>query len=314
MARKRLSPAALTALSDRRAPEMKSDRPPISSIVADAAGRDALMEAAHAHKAARDEGRLIVDLPLAAVEARYLVRDRLAADGEEMATLRASIEARGQQTPVEVEDLGNGRYGLISGWRRLEALRAIGAGTVKALVRTPATASDAYVAMVEENEIRAALSFYERARVAALAAERGVFPTAEIAVRQLFRHASRPKRSKILSFLRLYRALDDALRFPAALSERQGLALAKALEAGQGAEVRLRAALTEVAPETAEAERAALAAALRPARKPQAPTERDAPSGIRLFAEKGRVELTGAAVDEAFVADLRAWLARRPVP
>ena len=88
--------------------------------------------------------------------------------------------------------------------------------------------------MVEENEIRVGLSYYERARIAARAAELGVFPDTASALARLFASASRAKRSKIGSFLRLYTALDDRLRFPAAIPERLGLRLARALDADAG--------------------------------------------------------------------------------
>jgi hypothetical protein len=88
--------------------------------------------------------------------------------------------------------------------------------------------------MVEENEIRLGLSHYERARVAALAAARGVFDSEEAALRALFATASRPKRSRIRAFLEIYHALDDTLRFPAHLPERLGLALVELVRAGQG--------------------------------------------------------------------------------
>ena len=99
-------------------------------------------------------------------------------------------------------------------------------------MRRPETAQDAYVGMVEENEIRLGLSQYERARVAALAAARGVFADEEAALRALFAGASRPKRSRIRAFLELYHALDDALRFPAAIPERLGLALVERIREG----------------------------------------------------------------------------------
>ena len=91
------------------------------------------------------------------------------------------------------------------------------------MVRRPDSAADAYVAMVEENEIRLGLSQYERARIAALATERGVFPSEKAALLALFASASRAKRSRIRAFLEIYHALDGALRFPAALPERLGL-------------------------------------------------------------------------------------------
>lgn len=86
------------------------------------------------------------------------MRDRIGLDAAEMAPLVESLRTRGQQTPVEVVALEGGRYGLISGWRRVQALRRLCAetgdaarfGTVLALLRQPRDAAEAYVAMVEE--------------------------------------------------------------------------------------------------------------------------------------------------------------------
>ena len=320
--RKRLSPAAALGGDGAPVSEGKQTRPPIASVVADAAGQAAMGEMATEYAAARAEGRLVLSLSLDAIEDDHLVRDRLTVEASEMDALKASIAERGQQTPIEVEDLGQGRYGLISGWRRLEALRALhretnseGFSLVRALIRNLETVSDAYIAMVEENEIRANLSFYERARIAARASERGVYPTAEAAVRDLFRHASRAKRSKIQSFLRLYRALDGVLRFPTGLSERQGLALIKLIEQDEAAAKRLIAALRKAAPATQEAEQAVLVSAMSPGRNSKPKTaglaEVDAPKGLRLRVGPRRVELTGAAITNDLVAEMQAWLAER---
>jgi hypothetical protein len=197
------------------------------------------------------------------------------AEDEEMAALRASLRLHGQRTPVEVTPLSGALpYGLISGWRRLAALKALFAetgearfSTVQALVRRPDTAADAYVTMVEENEIRVGLSHYERARVAARATERGVFPSEKAALLALFATASRAKRSRIRSFLELYHALEGSLRFPAALPERLGLRLVEAVRAGRGAEI--AAAIAAADPATPEAEAAALEALLAPPRPPR---------------------------------------------
>ena len=134
---------------------------------------------------------------------------------------------------------------------------------MQALVRRPETAAAAYVAMVEENEIRLGLSQYERARVAARAAARGVFADEEAALRALFATASRPKRSRIRAFVALYHGLDAALRFPAAIPERLGLALVERLREGRGPAI--AAALAAAAPATPEAELALLARLARPA-------------------------------------------------
>ena len=100
--------------------------------------------------------------------------------------------------------------------------------TVQALVRRPETAADAYVAMVEENEIRVGLSQYERARVAARATERGVFPSEKAALLALFAAASRPKRSRIRAFLELYHALDGVAALSGAPARAAGAAARRA--------------------------------------------------------------------------------------
>lgn len=244
--RRRLNPAQPTYLSAAPAPAATgqpalrpglSVAPPIAQVAGETSAVAALREVSAALDAARTEGRLLLRLPLAAVEADYLVRDRLVVDADDMAHLVASIAEHGQRQPIEVAELGSGRYGLISGWRRLRALGQLAEedgqrfGTVLALLRHPDTAASAYVAMIEENEIRVGLSYYERARVTAKAVEAGVFPTEKAALQRLFSAASRARRSKIGSFLEIHRHLDTALRFPAALPERLGLAIARLLEA-----------------------------------------------------------------------------------
>jgi ParB family transcriptional regulator, chromosome partitioning protein len=237
---------------------------PIARVAADAAAGAALEEMAETLRAAREEGRLVLTLPLGDVAADHLARDRIPVEDEEMTALKESIRLHGQRAPIEVTALkGPLPYGLVSGWRRLAALKALHreAGddrfaTVRALVLRPENAEAAYVAMVEENEIRVGLSYYERARVAALATERGIFPSEQAALRALFATASRPKRSRIGAFVDLFRALDAHLRFPQAIPERLGLRLVERLREGQGAPI--AAALDEAAPESAEAELALL--------------------------------------------------------
>lgn len=249
------------------AAENSPRRAPIADVAGDAAERAALVELAETLRSARTEGRMIQRLPLDAVDEGYLVRDRMAVDEEEMKELCDSLRARGQQTAIEVVDLGGGRWGLISGWRRLTALRRLNAAgegpdSVLALARAPQEAADAYLAMVEENEIRVGLSYYERARIVARAVDKGVFRTDRVALAALFQAASRSKRSKIGSFVRIVRALDQVLRYPAALTERAGLALAAALDADAGLASRLGAALDEAAPSTPEDEAGIVAAAV----------------------------------------------------
>jgi hypothetical protein len=261
----------------RTAPETKSAlgpglAPPIAHVAGDAAARAALDEVSREMAAARNEGRLIQNLPLGAIEASWIVRDRIRPghlDDEEMVALIESLRSHGQRTPIEVSALPGGRFGLISGWRRLTALNHLHAetgsprfATVQALLRSPETAADAYVSMIEENEIRLGLSNFERARIVGKAVEAGVFTTRKEALNGLFGSVSRAKRSKIGSFLTIYQMLDGALLFPERLGERLGLVLARALEARPDLAPQLIAALEAEAPATAEDEQALIQAIL----------------------------------------------------
>lgn len=316
--RKRLNPIASVS-----APLSPVGRAPIADVVGDVSARAALEELTSEMASARAEGRLAQDLPLEEIDVSHLLRDRMGIEDEDMAALVASIRARGQQVPIEVSDLGSEhaplRYGLISGWRRFQAVQALWVETedprfakIRAILRKPEGAADAYLAMVEENEIRAGLSYYERARVAARAAEAGVFPNASSAIGVLFAAASKAKRSKIGSFVRLYEELDDCLRYATAIPERLGLRLAQAMAAGRtGA---LRIALAQAAPETAQEEISVLMGALQDGAAPATktmPAGEEVVSGIQLKRGRASLVLTGPGVDAGLEAALRGWLKTR---
>ena len=282
--RRRLTPAQPDYLGGMHpAPEAPArpfdpaGAPPIARVAAEASASSALQEVAQELAAARSEGRLVLRLPLEAVETGYLVRDRIETDEAGLAALVESIRHHGQRSPIEVAELAPGRYGLISGWRRMAALGRLAAergesGTVLALLRRPESAGAAYVAMVEENEVRLGLSYYERARIVAKSVDAGVFETEQLALRTLFASASRARRSKIGSFVTICRQLDGALGFPAALPERLGLQLARALDADPDAGARIARDLAAAAPADAAAEQALLAAFLRGGAKGRAGT------------------------------------------
>ena len=290
-------------------------------------------------KLARDQGLLMEAIPLDRIDADYLVRDRLIQDEDEMASLRSSIKARGQQSPIEVTRL-NGtpdRFGLISGWRRLMAFRALldetGKSefiTIRALVITPDTAQDAYLAMVEENEIRVNLSFYERARIALRAVHEGVFPDTRTALRILYSSSTRSKRSKIGTFVSLVENFDGVLQHPTEISEKLGLALARELVRDTSfadrlcerlrkaplrtapEELRILSQATVSEPEPVDAPRSISQEASRVAPAPvQARREEIGDVKLQYRPNKSAIHLTGVNVDETFFEDLMKWISSR---
>lgn len=246
----------------RRAAAPLAAPPPIARVAGenarDAAAEIARLKAeAEALQQARAEGRVLMDVALAVIETGYLDRDRIerAEEDEAAQALKASIARDGQRTPIELIELPEGRFGLISGWRRLRALSSLRAetgdprwGVARALVRPEGALGEeglaaAFRAMVEENEIRADLSHYERGRICALAAKGGAYADEEAALQGLFGAVSAPRRSKIRSFLTIYRTLGSLLAWPEAIPERLGLDVAKAIKWGGAAA--LRAALED---------------------------------------------------------------------
>ena len=357
--RKRLTPALggfLDGGSEEARPSLPAGGPhpaPIAQVAGDAAARAALDELSAELQGARADGRLIERLPLGAIDEAYLVRDRMEQAEDEMEALMASLTARGQQAAVEVALLPgeDGRYGLIAGWRRLTALRRLHAATgedrfatIKARVVAPETAQAAYVAMVEENEIRVNLSFYERARIAMRALREGIYPTQRAALQGLFGSTTRSRRSKIGSFIPVVEAFDDVLRHPTAISERLGLALSREIlrspdfvaglrktlakgperNAGEEMQVLVRAVEAQSAPPVPPAPESEPAPEPDPdprAGRPGAGTDKVRVAPIReepvpgiaisFQPEKGRIELRGPGADAALFEALKLWLAER---
>lgn len=198
---------------------------------------------AEAWRLAQNEGRVVAELPLTAIVLDHLMRDRLVVDADEIEELKASIRTNGLRLPIEVVALPEGRYGLISGWRRVTAMQDLHRAdpnlpaTIKAFLRPGHEAGALYTAMVEENELRAQITPYERGRIAVMAAQQGAFSDTDTAIETIFATASKAKRSKIRSFAAVHDTLGEALRFPAELSERNGLRLAHALREGYGAQL-----------------------------------------------------------------------------
>lgn len=312
----RAPPSALAPIAAQAADAAAASTPESSATRADA----------ERYRTALEAGMVITALPLSRIVTDEIIRDRAVIDEAEMAELKASIRAHGLRLPIEVFAIlepttQESEYGLISGWRRLTAMKEIFAETqdvafakINALIRTPDTSADAYVAMVEENEIRADLSQYERGRIAVLAAEQGAFDSYEEAVNSLYATGSKAKRSKIRSFALLHQSLGDVLRFPSHLSERQGLFVAGAVKAGQGGA--LRDAVTQSPAKDATAEWATLERAVksseakpttqgRPKSTPQEITLRDDITLVQERSGKGHViRIVGDAVTDEMMAQI----------
>lgn len=255
---------------------------PIAQIAAQSAGAltgpDTEQRAARArneaeaaqYRSAQARGLVMLEIPLSDIAADAMLRDRTVLDRGELEELKSSIAASGMRLPIEVFEAAvdaRAPYGLLSGYRRLlavqELLTLTGAEayrTIRALVRPAASAGSAFASMVEENEVRAPLSHFERGRIAVMAAKQGAFVNTEDAVARMFPVASKAKRSKVRSFALIFEELGDMLSFPESLTEKQGLRLASALR--DGAEPRLREVLASGHGDTAEAEWVLLDAAI----------------------------------------------------
>jgi ParB family chromosome partitioning protein len=291
---------------------------PIADMAGASAATAALEEVSTELANARTEGRLVAKLPLSAIDGSHLMRDRILIDSDDMMTLMTSIRSRGQQTPIEVLETSPGHYGLISGWRRLSAMRQLNDMTdgqrftdILAFIRTPTSAQEAYLSMVEENEVRVGLSYYERAQIVVRTVQAGVYPNAKRALQTLFSNASRAKRSKIKSFIPIVEALGGVLQYPAAISERVGLELSQRLEDEDFA-ARLRKEINAADIQSLETEQSLISAALAPERpkpsvKPATTPEALAPD-LQMTLTNQTLKLTGAGVTPALADRIRALL------
>jgi ParB family chromosome partitioning protein len=185
-------------------------------------------------------------IPLDAIEARAMPRDRTAVEPEALAELQSSILASGLRQPIEVfaavpepGDPGP-RYGLISGYRRLAAFRALASGsdprfaTIPVFIRRPADEAEALADMVAENEIRADLSPWEKGRIVVESRDQGLFPTLDDAVARLYPALNRQRRNRIRAVADVVEELGDILAEPETLAQQHLLRLSATLRAGLG--------------------------------------------------------------------------------
>ena len=181
-------------------------------------------------------------IPTLEIDAAALPRDRTHLCPTALTELRLSIATHGLRTPIEVfaTDPGSPQpYALISGFRRLTAIRALHQltqnptyATITATILRPKSIAEALTLMVEENDIRADLSPWEKGRIAVQARNLGHFDTIDAATIALYPNATPMRRSRLRALALLVDELDGHLTAPETQSQRQALRLAAALRAG----------------------------------------------------------------------------------
>lgn len=212
---------------------------------------------------------LVVDMiPVGQVQASKLIRDRSARGDAELEDLKASIKALGLSNPIRVEQVGEGRYELVQGWRRLAAYRALLEETGDdAYARIPAglmakgeTLEGLYRRMVDENMVRKDISWAEMANLARAYAEDEATGCRDLdqAVNVLFASANPQKRSYVRRFAFLMRAMESALAHATAIPRALGLSVANRIENEAGAAQTLARALAAMPERTADQELAIL--------------------------------------------------------
>lgn len=175
-------------------------------------------------------------LPLTDIDADALPRDRTALDDTDLSDLTLSIAAHGLRMPIEVfPATGPKPWGLISGFRRLAAHRELKLDTIAAFIRQPADIPAALAAMIEENEIRADITPWDRASIVLTAVDEGHFDTIDAALPRLFPTYDRFRQTRLRAIAEVVAHFGDhALTDPRSLSQQKLTRLATALRAGMG--------------------------------------------------------------------------------
>lgn len=210
---------------------------------------------------------LIVDLlPVEAIRADKLTRDRATGRDPELDELKESIKAIGLSNPIRVEQSDDG-FQLVQGFRRLAAYRELFAetrdpryATIPAgLVARGETLDALYRRMVDENLVRRDISFAEMAELARayLADPETGAASIDQAIATLYGSAGRQKRVYIRNFAALLDRIGGHLAHGHAIPRALGLNLLKRIEREPGATTMLQRMLA-ARPERSEEEELAL--------------------------------------------------------
>lgn len=211
-----------------------------------------------------------------------LLRDRSHLPEDALQDLVFSISRDGLRQPIELFELAEPpegspdihRYGLISGLRRLSAIRRLAAwrangdfATIPAFIRTPATIPEAMAQMIAENEIRENLSPWERGLTIVTAVNRGLFDSIDQAIVALHPTALKQKRNRLRTLALVAEELEGHFSTPETLTQSQMERLSAALRGGLTALI--RQILTENAGKSLQSQWAALIPTLTEALSPE---------------------------------------------
>ncbi|MEE4212074.1 MAG: ParB/RepB/Spo0J family partition protein [Parvularcula sp.] len=234
----------------------------------------ALLELAVEARQAREARQHLKLIALDSIVEDHLTRDRQEIGADGLEELKTSIRSNGLGSPIRVDDLGNGRFGLNQGRRRLRAFREIYVETgesqyreIPAIIDRADERKKSYQRMVDENLIRESVSFAELAALA-VSYSREAGSTVEEAVETLFGSVSRQKRSDIMVFVNVLSVTGDLIRYPRQIGRETGRRIAALVSTPEGKDTFLSSLLAADA-QSAKAEAVAVESALS-AKRPKA--------------------------------------------
>ncbi len=177
-------------------------------------------------------------IPTDQINAEALPRDRSVLDPAALTELQRSISTSGLRLPIELFPTEGG-YGLISGYRRLAAFRALEAArgdgrfaAIPAVLHPAEALATAFARVIEENDIRAGLSAWERGRTLIVARDLAGLTGFDAALDALYPHANRRKRLRIRMLAEVVEAFDGQIDAPERWSENRLLRLGQLLRYG----------------------------------------------------------------------------------
>lgn len=182
----------------------------------------------------------IEHIPLDHIDDHAFLRDRLELDPQDLIDLQASIFTQGLHHPIELAPLdGEPPFGLISGLRRITAIRALHAeftgprwATIPAIIRAPASLPEALARMAAENENRAPITPWEKGHFLIRTVDTRVFDTLDAAVDGLFPYQSRQSRSRLRGWASVVQEFYGLIATPRLLTARRMDRLASACRGG----------------------------------------------------------------------------------